>query len=158
MNRNSEEDLKEMQYLLKEYGLTNNVSVFEINEGLKVDIKDKLFFKEGSTTLDKINVEVFEKLVNMLKEHNWMLYIQAFAARGETSSDKSMDAYALSSRRAIVVAKVLGNRGVDSKRLIPIFYGDSKVSGILNRDKERRVEFFLRKKGVDKNGSKVDVR
>ena len=131
---------------------------FEINEGLKVKIKDKLYFKEGSTKLEKINVEVFERLVNLLKDNKWMLFIQAFSAHDEKSGDNSLDAMELSSKRAMVVSKVLNNRGVDSKRLVPIFYGDSLVTGGNKREEDRKVEFFLRKKGMNKDGTKVDVR
>ncbi len=158
MNRNSEEDLTEMKYLLKEYGLDENVDVFQVNEGLKVNVKEKLYFKEGSTNLEKINVEVFEKLVNLLKDNKWMLFIQAFSAQGEKSFDKSIDALELSSKRAMVVSKVLSNRGIDPRRMIPIFYGDSKVTGANTRDEDRKVEFFLRKQDMQKNGTKVDVR
>jgi chemotaxis protein MotB len=158
MNRNSEEDLNEMKYLLKEYGLADNVDVFEINEGLKVKVKDKLYFKEGSTKLDKINVEVFERLVNLLKDNKWVLFIEAFSAHGERSPDKSLDAMELSSKRAMVVSRVLANRGVDTKRIVPVFYGDNKVTGAKERSENRKVQFFLRKKGMDKTGSKVDVR
>jgi chemotaxis protein MotB len=161
INRASDEDKEEMQKLLGEHGLAPSVNLYEVPEGIKVHVKDKLLFKESATNLDKVNVEVFEKMTKLLKDSKWMIYVEGHAAKGEKGKGSALDAFTLSAQRAAVVSRILISRGVDPKRVTTLFYGDNRpvkdsYLGSSKRPEQRRVEFILRKRDLKKAGHKVD--
>lgn len=163
INRNSDESLRNMKKDLKNNGLSENVDVYEMNEGIKVIVKDKIFFQEGSTVTEKVSVEVFEKVVNMLNDANWTVYVMGHASRGEVSKDGKLDAFELSSKRAAEVARSLIKRGVSPGQVVTSFFGDTrlvKVLGVNQKTKpeeNRRVEFMIRKRDLGATGNKVDA-
>lgn len=156
INRESDEQLTEMRDLLKEYELSNFVNIYEMKEGIKVVIKDKVFFAEGSVKIESINVQVFEKMTKLLKDQPWTIFVEAHAGKGEV--DKSGgDAFVISAQRAAAVSRVLMQRGITANRITTVFYGDTRPEadshkGFSNRDKQRRVEFTIRKVDLTKEG------
>ena len=46
INRESTEDLRQMEADLAQFGLTDNVDVYEMGEGIKVMVRDKIYFQE----------------------------------------------------------------------------------------------------------------
>lgn len=167
VNRNSDETLKEIKSDLSQYELADNVNVYEMSEGIKVMVKDKVLFKEGSIEPMEqggVNVEVFERVVKMLSDTNWTIYVLGHASRGETSADGSRDAFELSASRATVVARSLMKRGVRPEQVTTTFYGDTrpdKVTGQNGRERQdlnRRVEFVIRKRDISTPGHKVESR
>ncbi|MDH5581699.1 MAG: OmpA family protein, partial [Bdellovibrionales bacterium] len=161
INRESAEDLDQMKSDLKEFDLQENVTIYEMPEGIKVRINDKIYFKKGSVQIEDISVEVFEKVVKLLSNKGWTLFIEGHASKGETSSDGSRDAFILSSLRAAAVAKTIIRRGVQSSRVSSVFYGDSRPeripgkSELENQELSRRVDFILRKTDLRDEGRAV---
>ncbi len=161
INRESAEDLDQMKSDLQEYDLQNNVTIYEMAEGIKVRINDKIYFKEGSVRIEEISVEVFEKLVKLLANKNWTLFVEGHASKGEVSSDGSRDAYILSSLRSAAVTKAVVRRGVQASRVSAVFYGDSRPERIPGKSEfeiqemSRRVEFILRKTDLRTEGRAV---
>jgi chemotaxis protein MotB len=162
VNRESDEELDLMKADLKQYDLQDNVLIHQESEGIKVFLRDKIYFKEGSVVIQDVNIEVFEKIVKMMKNKSWVIHVMGHSAEDEKSSDGKSDSYSLSAKRAAVTSKVLVKRGVQSKRIIPVFYGDSRID--LNskgatageqRKFSRRVEFMIRKRDLTKKGRKV---
>ena len=164
INRESEEDLENMRDDLQEYSLDNAVTIYQVPEGIKVRIKDKIYFKKGRVELDSITIGVFERLVKMLSAKEWTIFIEGHSDKGESSVDGRMDAFALSSARAAVVARTLIKRGVRPDKITTVFYGDTRPEKTLKRrsqitrDLNRRVEFLLRKVDLQTKGQKVDSR
>lgn len=164
VNRASDEDLTQMRNDLYENELSDSVDIHEMPEGIKVRIKDKIFFEKGSIKPTKITIEVYEKMVKMLKEKKWVVFVEGHASRGETSLDGTKDAFELSAARAAAVARSLIKRGVRPDRVVTVFYGDTTPVKLPNRsqdliDKEsRRVEFMLRKRDLRSEGHKVQPR
>jgi chemotaxis protein MotB len=164
VNRASDEDLTQMRNDLYENELSDSVDIQEMPEGIKVRIKDKIFFEKGSIKPTKITIEVYEKMVKMLKEKKWVVFVEGHASRGETSLDGTKDAFELSAARAAAVARSLIKRGVRPDRVVTVFYGDTTPVKLPNRsqdliDKEsRRVEFMLRKRDLRSEGHKVQPR
>lgn len=164
INRDSDEDLKKMKFDLKEYELSDSVDVYEESEGIKVRVKDKIYFKIGSIEIDneKIAVPIYAKLIKLLSEKNWTVFVVGHAARGEVAIDGKSDAYELSASRAIAVSRSLIRRGVSPDKITTAFYGDTKLEPIVGRPQSevdaenRRVEFIIRKKDLLTNGHKVD--
>lgn len=162
INRESDEQFNNMSKTLKEFDLVESVNVFEIKEGVKVAVKDKVYFQPGSVKLEKVSVEVFEKMVKLLSDTSWVVYVEGHASRGETSAD-GKDAFTLSAERASAVARVLIKRGVSPSRVTTVFYGDTQndLEGGANLPgdaKDRRVEFIIRKSMLRENGKKLEIK
>lgn len=159
INRESTEDLDQMKEDLNKYGLKDNVSVSEMPEGIKVRLKDALYFEYGSTKVQYVSKEIIDKLIKMVRNENWTLFIEGYAQKGEVSSDGTKDAYMLSSLRATGVTKFLIKSGLRPEKLSTVFYGDSREPPSGAREGEqRKVTFLLRKIDLRTSGHKVDVR
>src|SRR5690606_33740702 len=112
----------------QEFNLTESVNIYEISEGIKVRIKDKIFFKKGSVAIDSIQMEVFERLITLLqKEKDWKIFVEGHASQGESWQDQNLDAFSLSAKRAEVVSRYLVKRGVSQEQISSVFYGDSRT-------------------------------
>lgn len=143
INRATTEELKNIKKSLSDFNLTESVNIYEISEGIKVRIKDKIFFKKGSVTIDSIQMEVFERLINLLqKEKDWKIFVEGHASQGEQWENRSLDAFSLSAKRAEVVSRYLIKRGVSQEQVSSVFYGDSRP---LANGNSSRVEFLIRK-------------
>jgi chemotaxis protein MotB len=154
INRESDEDIKEMSEVLKANDLVESAEMYQMAEGIKIRIKDKIFFKEGSTAMSNSDiVPVFKKLINLMKDNDWTLFIEGYAEAGEKwNKDPSSDAWDLSYKRAIEVTRSLVKRGVRPEKITTVFYGDSRaIKGDLNR----KVEFILRKRDLKTEGRRV---
>ncbi len=165
INRGSEETLKNMRYDLKEFKLNENVTVYEQAEGIVVRLKDNIYFKRGSIAIDesKIAVSSYQRLINLLQERNWKLFVIGHAARGEVSNDGKSDALELSSARATAVTKSIIRRGVAPEKITTVFYGDTRLTDLPGRsqmeidNENRKVEFMIRKRDLESNGHKVEA-
>lgn len=161
INRESSELLRQMRQDLKNYNLAENVDVSTTNEGIKVSLKESIYFKNGSIEIDNISIEIFERLVKMLSDKPWHIFVMAHASPGEKSSDGQMDAYLLSAMRANAVTKSLIRRGVSPNFITSTYYGDSKPISIGKNSAEenqrlsRRVDFMLRKVDLYQEGNKA---
>lgn len=164
INRESDEDLKDMRQDLAAEGLDEFVNVYEMPEGIKVQIKDKIYFKKGTTDPESIPTEVFSKLVKLLSKNTWVVYIQGHASLGERTSDGKNDAFYLSGQRSMEVARALIRRGVPPEKVIPVSFGDTRPNktsaGVTIDDvtKSQRVEFLMRRRDISKEGHKVRAR
>ncbi len=162
INRESDESLKSMKFDLKENSLAESADIYEQPEGIKVRIKDKIYFKKGSTEIDEIPIEVYARLVKLLSEGKWTVFVVGHASRGEVSLDGKKDAFDISSARAAAVARSLIKRGVPPEKISTVFHGDTRPEKIPNVSQDRieklsrRVEFILRKTDLDSNGHKVE--
>jgi len=161
VNRASDEVLKVMKQDLKEYSLHENVEIYELPEGIKVRIKDRVLFKKGSIKIQKIAIAVFDRLVQLLRAKDWNVFVEGHAGQGETSLDGKLDAFNLSSYRAAGVTRALIKRGVRPKKISTVFYGDTRPFRIsegssIDTVQSRRVEFLLRKTDLRTPGKKVD--
>lgn len=158
INRESDVQLNQLKKMLKENDLAEAANVYEMPESIFVRMKDKIQFRKGSTGIDEINVQVFDRLVKMMRENNWNILVEGHAEAGEKGKDKA-GPYELSSQRALAVSKALIQRGISPDRITTVFYGDSrplkKVNGTIS---DRRVEFLLKKNDLRKEGRKVDAR
>jgi chemotaxis protein MotB len=161
INRESDEQLNQMKQSLKDYDLAENVQVFEMPESIMVRTKDRIYFKKGSVVIENIDIQVFERMIKLLRENKWHVMIEGHAEKNEVGANPGQDAMMISSQRAMAVAKALMSRGVPTDRVTTIFYGDSRPeknpsdNTIINN---RRVEFIIRKVDLRVEGHKVRAR
>jgi chemotaxis protein MotB len=160
INRESDTQLNQMKQMLADNELSESVNVYEMPESIFVRVKDKIQFRPGSIGIDDINIQVFDRLVKMMRDNKWNIMIEGHAEKGEVlSRDSKVEAYELSSQRALAVSKALIQRGVDPARITTIFYGDSRpLEKIPGNGSDRRVEFLLKKSDLRVEGRKVDSR
>jgi len=154
INRESDEDLAEMQEVLKNYELAESVNVYQMSEGVKIRVKDKIFFKAGSTEMsNNTAIPVFKKIIKLMKDNDWTLFVEGYSGIGEKwNKNKSIDAWSLSSMRAAEVTKSLIQRGVRPSKITTVFYGDSRAK---DGDLNRKVEFVLRKIDLKTEGKRA---
>lgn len=158
INRESDTQLNQLKKMLADHELAEAANVYEMPETIMVRMKDKIQFQKGSTGIDEINIQVFDRLVKMLRENNWNIMIEGHAEAGEVAKNGG-DAYTLSSQRALAVSKSLIQRGISADRITTIFYGDSRPQKKVNgKISDRRVEFILKKNDLRVEGHKVEAR
>ncbi|OUR96398.1 hypothetical protein A9Q84_08585 [Halobacteriovorax marinus] len=166
INRESDEDLNKMKSDLQEFNLADSVNIYEMPEGIKVKVKDKIYFNEGSLTIakSKVSIEVYSRLTKLLTNKNWSVFVQGHASRGEVSLDKQKDAFELSGARASAVTRSLIRRGVRPEQITTVFYGDVRPEKLTGRSQKeieqasRRVDFIIRKIDLNTEGHKVDAK
>jgi chemotaxis protein MotB len=152
INRESDEDLSEMQETLGQYELSDSVDIYQMNEGVKVRIKDQIVFRDGSTKMDDTSiVPVLQKVIKLMKDNDWTLFVEGYSDVGETSKS-GLGAWELSSKRAIEVTKAIIKRGVRPSKITTVFYGDSRAK---DNQVNRKVEFLLRKIDLRTEGKKA---
>lgn len=164
INRESTEILNQMKEALREFSLSDNVDIYELPEGIQVRVKDKIYFSEGEIVPDKISVEVYDRMIQLLSERDWTVFVQGHASKGEVSKNGQKDAYELSAARATAVSRSLIRRGVKPEQITTVSYGDSRPAEGPGRSYEdelresRRVEFIIRKTDLGIPGHKVPSR
>ncbi len=159
INRESDAQLNQLKKMLVENDLSESANVYEMPESINVRMKDRIMFRQGSTGIDEINIQVFDRLVKMMRENTWHVMIEGHSAAGEVSAkNPSIDAYTLSAERALAVSKAMIQRGIAPARITTIFYGDSRpLEKVNNTVSDRRVEFLLKKTDLRTEGRKVEA-
>lgn len=158
VNRESDVQLKQVAKMLADNDLIESANIYEVPSTILVRMKDQVLFQKGSTGIDEINIQVFDRLVLMMRENNWNIIVEGHAEAGETTKTGE-DAYTLSSQRAMAVSKSLMQRGVSPDRITTVFYGDSRQQAKVNRNiSDRRVEFVLKKQDLRTEGNKIEAR
>ena len=154
INRESDEDLTTMKKVVADYDLEESVDVYQMPEGVKIRVKDKIVFKEGSTEISGGGfIPVFKKITKLMKDNNWTLHIEGYADDGEVSKENpAFGPYLLSAKRVEEVTKALIKSGVRPGKISSVFYGDSRT---VKNDTNRKVEFVLRKRDLKTEGRKV---
>jgi chemotaxis protein MotB len=154
INRESDENLEQMKEVLSKYALAESVDVYQMPEGVKIRVKDKILFKKGSTAISNNTfVPVFKKITNLMKDNDWTIHIEGYAEPGEINGkDKTVGPYLLSAKRVEEVTKVLIKNGVRPEKISSVFYGDSRA---VANDTNRKVEFVLRKRDLKTEGHRV---
>jgi len=158
INRASDTQLNQLKKMLADNELIEAATVYEMPETIMVRMKDKVQFQKGSVGIDEINIQVFDRLVQMMRENKWNILVEGHAEAGEVSSKDGSDAYTLSSQRALAVSKSLLQRGISPDRITTIFYGDSRPQAKINKSiSDRRVEFVIKKVDLRTEGRKVEA-
>jgi len=154
INRESDEVLEQMKKVLADNSLEESVEVHQMSEGIKIRVKDKIVFKAGTTEIsDRSFIPIFEKIVNLMKDNNWTLFVEGYADIGEVSAQNpDIGPDLLSAKRAQEVVRALIKRGVRPEKITSVFYGDTRA---VQNDTNRKVEFLLRKRDLKTEGRRV---
>lgn len=143
INRESEEDLRNMKAALKSYGLEDYSKTYQMKEGVKIFLDQEIVFKFNSLQMDGAQaLEVMAKVIRLMKSKDWNLTIVGHAQSTETYQGGPFD---LAAKRAIQVMKAMVKRGVPAERVEVVSMGDVKKEIGKNN---RRVQFLLRKRSL----------
>lgn len=163
INRESEEDLRRMRNDLNNYDLSDFAEIYEMPEGIRVKITEKIYFYESSVRPKEMSVPVFDRIIQMLQENDWVIYVEGHASIGEMG-EGGEDPFELSAKRAMSVTRSLARRGVRPENIISTFFGDAEYideshnNFDRNQELSRRVEFTLRKRHINRGGHRVRSR
>ena len=152
LNRESDEDINEFKEIIVRYGLVESVDIYQMKEGIKVRIKDKIIFNKGSSSAKDINVAVLQKMVNLLKDEDWGVFIEGYSEKGERGIDGSSP-LALSSKRAQEVTQSLVKLGVREDKITTVSYSDSRA---IKGEQNSKVEFLIRKRDLRTEGRRIN--
>ncbi len=165
INRPYENTLRQAKESLRDHGLSDSVDVYEVPEDIKMEIADKIYFETGIDQPRDLKTTSYEKVVSMLRQGSWQLFVQGYASKNERGG-QGQDAYTLSMQRAVGVAQDLMKRGVDQQQITIVAYGDSRLekfegmdpSAQEEADRNQKVDFVIRKTDLKAVQKKVDHR
>ena len=152
LNRESDEDINEMKEAIANHNLTESVNFFQMGEGVKIRIKDKILFKKGSSSAKDINVAVLQRMVKLLRDEGWTVFVEGHADIEEKSKNGGSP-LALSSKRAQEVTNSLIKLGVRAEKITTVSYGDSRAK---KGDQNSKVQFIIRKRDLRTEGRRVN--
>jgi chemotaxis protein MotB len=155
INRQWEGALTDIKKVINENELRDAVDFHEIPTGVQIKFKEKVFFKKNDLTLEKISMELYQKIIKILSEENWILVIEGHSSMDEGTED--FDPMELAGQRAQNMAKSMFRRGVRDAQVVIMNYGNTRpdFAGAKDQEKNRRVEFIMRRIDPRELGHKI---
>lgn len=123
-------------------------------DGVLVNSNTASLFSPGSATLKPEARKILDKVISVLKDHNYNMVVRGHTDNSETRSRKFPTNWELSSARAASALRyIVEQGGIEPKRLKAVGYADTqplvKNDTPANRKKNRRLEFFYHKPARD---------
>ncbi len=124
------------------------------HDGVLVNSESASLFEPGTATLKPGASKVLDRIIDILKEHNYNLVVRGHTDNSEQRSRKFPTNWELSSARAASALRyIIEKGGIEPKRLKAVGYADTqplvKNDSPENRRKNRRLEFFYHKPARD---------
>ncbi|WP_320172026.1 OmpA family protein [Maridesulfovibrio sp.] len=123
-------------------------------DGVLVSTDTASLFQPGTAQLKPGATKVLDKVISIMKDHNYNLVVRGHTDNQETPSRKYPTNWELSSARAASALRyIIEKGGIEPKRLKAVGYADTqplvKNDTEENRRKNRRVEFYFHKPARD---------
>ncbi|WP_319763987.1 OmpA family protein [Maridesulfovibrio sp.] len=123
-------------------------------DGVLVSTDSAALFHPGTAKLTPDAYKVLDKVISILKDHNYNLVVRGHTDNKEVHSRKFPTNWELSSARAASALRYIVEKGgIAPKRLKAVGYADTqplvKNDTPANRRKNRRLEFFYHKPARD---------
>ncbi|CCO22656.1 OmpA/MotB family protein [Maridesulfovibrio hydrothermalis] len=123
-------------------------------DGVLVNSSSASLFQPGSSKLRPGASKILDKVISILKDHNYNLVVRGHTDNSEIRSKKYPTNWELSSARAASALRYIVEKGgIAPKRLKAVGYADTqplvKNNTPENRRKNRRLEFFYHKPARD---------
>ena len=154
INRESDEDVEEMKEVLQKYNLESSVKMYQMTEGVKIRVQDRILFKKGSLEMKEASaVRVYQKIIQLMRDNDWVVFVEGYAdIKEKYSLEPKSTPLKLSSLRAQAVTQSLIRRGVRPEKITTVSYGDTRA---VKGDQNSKVEFILRKRDLKTTGKEV---
>ena len=116
--------LKKIQSLIDNDGLTSFVSVHFEERGIVVSLVEGLLFSSGSADINNDAVDTLNELTAVVKSVNNFIRVEGSTDNVPIHSAQYESNWELASQRAINVAKLMIDQGVDASRISAVSYGE----------------------------------
>lgn len=145
---------KEVKELVEEKGLSEDVQVEQVSEGVLLRFKDEILFDSGKAELKSEAINTLSKLADILRKHNKNILVEGHTDDVPVTNGRFKDNWDLSAARAAGVVRYFTQGLPEGKRFDPkifeiIGYGEYKPiapnNDAQNRQKNRRIEVTIRK-------------
>ncbi len=138
---------EQLQDLIDEAGIGTLVGIHMEQRGVVVSFKEALLFNSGSADINAEGTETLKKMSDILKTVDNYISVEGSADNVPISSARYASNWELASQRAINVAKLLQNFGVDPARLSSTSYGEYRPvapnDSEVNKERNRRVDIVI---------------
>jgi chemotaxis protein MotB len=121
---NDDQLLSKIQSLITKDGLSDYVSVHSEERGIIVSLVEGLLFPSGSANINKEAVSTLEDLANVIKSVDNFIRVEGSTDNVPIHSAQYESNWELASQRAINVAKLMIDQGVDASRISAVSYGE----------------------------------
>lgn len=137
--------------LIDERGLSDKVNITAADNEVIITLKDNVLFERSKADLDPDAVNLLTNIAELLKK----IQFGQLIIEGHTDSDpihtaEFQDNVKLSLVRAYNVSKIFTNCGIDSKKVLPVGYGENYPvapnNSVENKAKNRRVVITILRK------------
>ncbi|WP_432734771.1 OmpA family protein [Maridesulfovibrio sp. FT414] len=123
-------------------------------DGVLVNSESAALFKPGTAELKPGAEKVLDRVISILRDHNYDLVVRGHTDNTEVRSRKFPTNWELSAARAASALRyIIEKGGIEPKRLKAVGYADTqplvKNDSEENRMKNRRLEFFYHKPARD---------
>lgn len=123
-------------------------------DGVLVNTSSASLFHPGTAKLKPGANKILDKIISVLKDHNYNLVVRGHTDNHEKRSKKFPSNWELSSARAASALRyIVEQGGIEPKRLKAVGYADTqplvKNDTAKHRQKNRRLEFFYHKPARD---------
>ncbi len=119
-----EQLLGKLEILIDKDGLSDYVSVHAEERGIVVSLVEGLLFKSGSADIYKEAVNTLNELASVINSVNNYIRIEGSTDNVPIHSTMYSSNWELASQRAINVAKLIIDQGVDASRVCAVSYGE----------------------------------
>jgi chemotaxis protein MotB len=117
----------DVQKLAEEEGLTGKVKVAVDNEGLAIQLEDRILFPSGVAALSSEGTHLVKKIAGLLvKIPERHVVVEGHTDDVPISTQRFASNWELSAARALEVRRTLSDAGVEEKRLSILAYADTR--------------------------------
>ena len=139
--------------LVNERGISGKVDITAAKNEVIITLKDNVLFKPGKADIDTDAANLLTNIGGLLKQISYgQLIIEGHTDSDPIHTAQFQDNVELSLIRAYNVSKIFKDCGIDSKKILPVGYGEgypvAKNDTAANKAKNRRVVITILRKGL----------
>jgi chemotaxis protein MotB len=148
--KNLQEFMKNMQKYIDDNGLSAEIRLTDLQEGIQITLKDTIIFDSGSDRLLANFTPTLDSIANMLKTIDNSIIVEGHTDDKPIHSSQFPSNWELSGSRALSVVHYLQMKDVNPIRLSYTGYGEFKPIYLNDtpehREANRRVNFIVLRK------------
>lgn len=145
---------KELNDLINAYGLNAYASVHKEDRGITLSLVEGMLFASGSADINPSADAVLQKLIVIIRSVNNYIRVEGSTDSAPIHTSRFPSNWELASQRAINVAKMLVDQGVDPSRITVVSYGEYRPvapnDSPENMRLNRRVDIVFLNQELDK--------
>ena len=119
--------------IVKEFKAHDNIEVSKQDEGVYIELKDKVLYSSASAVIKPKATKILDELVNVVQDmnlENLLIEVSGYTDDLPIRSSKYPSNWELSSHRATNIVKYFIKKGVSARNLKAVGYADSRPKKI----------------------------